>query len=56
METFQGWLQMVDDACWKQAGLSRDDLPDCPYADWYEDDMPPALAARKAIRAAREDC
>lgn len=51
-ESFAGWLLMVDAACLKQAGVSRDDLPDCGYADWYEEGVPAGLAARKAIRMA----
>ena len=38
----------------KLAGLSSDDLPDCPYRDWYEDGVSPLSAATRAIRNAKE--
>ena len=52
--SFEAWYTKVGLHVQKLAGLSVDDLPDCPYADWWEDDMPALSAARKAIRMASE--
>jgi hypothetical protein len=52
--TFEQWKQAVDDQCSRMTGLSVDDLPDCPYRDWYENGITPLSAARMAIRLAKE--
>ena len=52
--TFMEWMREVDALVARRTGLSVHDLPDCCFADWYEDDMAPATAARRAIRAGRE--
>lgn len=51
----EDWMKAVDS--WAQAisGLSIYDLPDCCFADWYEDGMRAQTAARKAIRMANGD-
>ena len=49
--TFDAWMAAVDAACWKRYGLSVHDLADCPFADWYDDDMSPSTAAREARKA-----
>ena len=49
---YEAWRVAVDDACWNAAGLSIDDLDDCPLMTWFEDDVPPKCAARRAIRDA----
>ncbi len=49
--SFEDWLNAVDRAVGR-IGLSYMDLPDCPYADWYEDELSPAQAAKLAIREA----
>ena len=50
---FDSWMCSVDRyiarAC---CGLDSRDLPDCCYADWYEDGVKPQAAARRAIRSA----
>jgi len=51
---FDMWKRRVDSAVERAASLSADDLPDCPYRDWYDDGISPAVAARRAIRAASE--
>ena len=51
---FNAWMRDVDEAIVAYSGLSHDDLPDCPYRNWYELGVPPQVAAKKAIRAARE--
>lgn len=52
--TFEQWLNKVDAAVESRTGLSRDDLPDCPYRDWYDDGVSPSAAASRAIKAAKE--
>lgn len=56
-KTFEEWMKAVDAHCVAQLGLSVHDLPDCCFADWYEDGIGPKSAARKAIRMANgDDC
>lgn len=52
--TFDEWMAAVDAAIVVKVGLGRDDLPDCPYHDWWEDGVTPKGAATKAIRRANE--
>ena len=47
--TFQQWMQAVDDATYRIAGVSIHDLPDCSFRDWYTDEMSPTEAAREAL-------
>ena len=53
-QSFQEWMNEVDAAVTRKTGLSVHDLPDCSFADWYEDDLSPKSAAARAIRAGRE--
>ena len=53
--TFADWMAKVDAIVYRKQGCSVHDLPDCCFADWYDDDMSPARAAAKAIRSAREE-
>jgi hypothetical protein len=46
--TFEAWMDLVDEICDLKYGVSVYDLADCPFRDWYDDDMRPATAARKA--------
>lgn len=55
MVTFEDWKKAVDQAVEVRIGLSSDDLPDCCYADWYEDGISPKTAAARAIRSANGD-
>jgi hypothetical protein len=48
--TFEEWMAKVDAEVWRQVGCSVHDLPDCNYRDWYEDEVAPATAARRAIK------
>lgn len=50
--TFEQWKAAVNEAVENRYGMSADDLPDCPYYEWYEDGMKPATAASKARRNA----
>lgn len=53
---FEKWMEEVDALVYKRAGLSVHDLPDCPFLDWFNDDVMPGVAARRAIRRmAREE-
>ena len=53
--TFEAWMRQVDAEVTRRTGLGVDDLPDCCFRDWYEDDMSPSSAAKRAIRNAREE-
>ena len=53
--TLDQWMQAVNALVERKYGLSTDDLPDCCYADWFEDGMLPSTAARKAIKNAGGD-
>ena len=48
--SFTDWLCKVNKAIEARIGLTSDDLPDCPYRDWFEDGMGPNTAARLAIK------
>lgn len=50
--TFEAWMVKVNKLVSDRVGLTTDDLPDCPYADWHQDGMTPKGAASKAIRMA----
>lgn len=52
--SFDDWLAAVDRLLTVKVGLGRDDLPDCPYRDWYDDGYRPAEAAREAVSRANE--
>jgi len=54
-KTFEQWKKAVDAWLEAKAGLAADDLPDQPYRDWYEDDLPAKSAAARALRYAQED-
>lgn len=51
---FDNWLKAVNDAVEAYCDLSRENLPDCCYRDWYDEGMSPQAAAKKAIKAAHE--
>lgn len=51
-KSFEEWKAAVNTQVERLAGLSADDLPDAPYADWWEGGVSPASAAKRAIRAA----
>ncbi len=55
MNAYEVWMSRVDAACEKIAGVSIHDLPDCCYADWHEEGLTPAQAARRAIRQMTHD-
>jgi hypothetical protein len=50
MKNFERWMQHVDGYVWRLVGVSVYDLSDCPFRDWFEDELPPIEAARKAVK------
>jgi hypothetical protein len=48
--TFDAWMELVDEICQKKYGVSVYDLADCPFRDWYDDDLTPSSAASRARR------
>ena len=53
-KTFDTWMARVNAIIEAKYGLSSDDLPDVCYSDWFEDEVTPAQAARRALRNAGE--
>lgn len=51
-ETFEQWYKRVDRAVLQRAGLWVDDLPDCPFRDWFDDGFTPDEAAEMALKEA----
>ena len=51
-KSFVEWKKEVDKEVEKQCGMSVDDLPDCCFHDWYEDNVSPKSAAMLAIKNA----
>jgi len=55
---YEAWLREVDAICWSIADLSLSDVDDYEAwlrevdANWYEDDISPGRAAKRAIRNA----
>ena len=52
--TYQEWKKAINDYLWEEWGVTADDLPDCPYRNWYEEDVPATEAAMVAVRNAVE--
>lgn len=48
-QAFARWMERVDRALLKRSGLSSADLAGQPFADWYEDGVTPAEAARLTL-------
>lgn len=55
MNSFENWLANVDRAVITILGVGINDLPDCPFRDWYDDDLTPLRAARRVIRLAGQE-
>ena len=47
---FLAWMAKVNAITERLVGCAVEDLADCCYRDWYEDDVTPMSAARRAIR------
>lgn len=52
---FDAWMVAADRYVWDRGSVSVYDLPDCDYATWHDQGMSPRTAARRAIRAAKND-
>ena len=48
-QDFTLWKTKVDNLCVKHFGLSSDDLPDAPWADYHHDNMTPTNAVDTAV-------
>jgi hypothetical protein len=48
-KTFEEWMAQVDAILIKRFGIESADLPDCCYADWYEDGFTPSQAVEMAL-------
>lgn len=48
--SFEQWQKMVDQFVSAYCGLSFEDFPDCPYADWYENGVSAKTAAKRCIK------
>mgnify|MGYP003140761803 FL=1 len=46
---FAQWKTKVDNLCVMHFGLSSDDLPDAPWADYHHDNMTPTNAVDTAV-------
>jgi hypothetical protein len=53
-QAFDRWMHTIDEYLLMKVGVARDDLPDAPYRDWYDDGIGPITAAKRAIRLARD--
>ncbi len=54
-KSFEQWMKEVNELVAKKCGgLTAGDLPDCPYADWYEDGVSAKSAASRAVKNAKE--
>lgn len=51
-QTFEQWMQRVNQILGSTIGLDADDLPDWHYYDAWEDGVPPKEAAREALEYA----
>lgn len=48
---FQVWMLSVNKLIAQQlGGFTSEDIPDCPYSEWFEDEITPQRAAFKAIK------
>jgi hypothetical protein len=50
---FREWMRKVDAILENRiGGLNSNDLPDCPYRDWFDSEVSPAQAAGYALSEA----
>ena len=49
-EKFQAWKRRLDAALERRCGLPSGDLADYCYADWFEDGISPAQAAKLVLQ------
>lgn len=48
--TFKQWMKLVNRAVYAKCLMTCDDLADCCYWDWWNDDMSPADAADMVLQ------
>lgn len=53
-KTFEQWFKEVDAEINRRVYLGADDLPDCPYRDWFEAGVTVKGAASRAVKRASE--
>ena len=53
--TFEKWMEQVDGLVMRHAGVGVDDLPDCPFYDWYTARLRPIRAANTVLARATGD-
>ena len=53
-KSFSEWLLAVKKLVSARCGLSLEDLPDVPLADWDAEGVSPRSAAARAVRSASE--
>ncbi len=53
-KTFKEWLDKANEEVKKKCGLEIDDLPDCPWREWYDSNTTPKSAANRAVKLAEE--
>lgn len=51
---FDAWKRQVDAVLVRLCGMTSDDLPDAPYADWFHGGKTPEQAAKKTLARAKE--
>ena len=49
---FDEWKESVASIVERRTGMSLSDLPDCSYADWFQQGVTPKGAANRAIKEA----
>lgn len=52
--TFEDWMKSVNEWCHAFSGMDIHDLPDCPFADWFEAGVSARSAAKKALKNAKK--
>lgn len=51
---YQEWKEEINRYLWREWDVTMEYLPDCPYRDWYEENVSAREAAMEAIRNAEE--
>lgn len=47
--TFEQWKARINRLTVRFVGVTVDDLPDCPYYEWYRERVRPTHAANQAL-------
>lgn len=55
VQGFMGWMSDVDYQVGIKIGCSVNDLPDCPFREWYDNEWTAKRAALKAIKMAKDE-